>query len=135
VDLRRPDWLLVPTSKSLDPAVPPAAPPDTIDHFKCYKIRRTVGSPPFQPIPAPIAATDQFGSFSQRVTRPVRLCLPVDKNGETPGAEDHPDHYLCYRATGAPFGDRTAFLNNQFGPRTVKLIRRMEFCVRALRNP
>ena len=43
---------------------------------------------------------DQFGSSSIQILRPLKLCTPVDKNGE--GIPNPASHLTCYRirATG-----------------------------------
>ncbi len=129
VDIIKPDRLMVPTTKSLT-ATPPAAPgPPTIDHFKCYKIRRTVDTPPFvKQLGVPLV--DQFGPITVDLLKPLRLCTPVNKNTEDPTAPAHPLHLLCYRAkVNVLFGTLNPFITNQFGSQQVELIRRQEFCV------
>src|SRR6185436_15368635 len=84
LDVKKPLGLDVPSAKSrTSPPLPPSAP--AIDHFQCYKVRPSSGSPKFAPVT--IGLQDQFGSMTVQVRKPSRVCLPVDKNGENPGAE------------------------------------------------
>lgn len=134
LDVLKPDWLLVPSAKRLGPPSPAAPLFPTPDHFKCYKVRPTRGSPRFVPV-AGVEVEDQLGSVIVTLKRPVRLCAPVDKNGEKPGAHAHPDHLLCYRTSKAPFGEQRVFLADQFGQIARDLIRREELCVPSRKNP
>jgi hypothetical protein len=129
LDVVKPDMLMVPTSKD---GVPIAAPP--ADHFACYKVRRTRGAAKFLKRTASVA--DQFGSVSETLLKPVRLCAPASKNGEDPTAPSHPGHLLCYKTKSAvPFGTIEKDISNQFGDDKVRLIHRRELCVPALKNP
>src|SRR5262249_1755820 len=130
VDLTRRDLLLVPTAKSLTVPPPPLQPP-TIDHFRCYRAKRSRGSARF--VETTVAGACQFGSLSLRPQPPSRLCGPANKNGEDPTAPSHPGLLLCYKAKArAQFGTLTALINNQFGPDDVTLIARRELCVPSL---
>ena len=92
------------------------APPDP-DHFKCYKVRLSAGSP-FAPVEdLPIA--DQFGTLTVDLKKPTRLCSPANKDGEDPAAPGHALHLLCYKARRSPgtagFAQRSdLFIANQF---------------------
>jgi len=129
LDVVRPDILLVPTAKNGVPL-----PPDTIDHFQCYKVKRSRGTPKFVPIVVTVA--DQFESITLTLKKPVALCAPTDKNHEDLTAPFHPDHLLCYKGRSAtPFGTVSVSLDNQFGPDQATLIHRRELCVPSLKNP
>ncbi len=130
LDIVRPDRLQVPTAKSLTGPTPALVWPKT-NHFQCYRIRQSRGTPRFVPVPG-VEVEDQFGTATVTVKRPVRLCAPVDKSGENPGVEDDPVHLLCYRTSFAPFPTLTPFVNNQFGPQSFILLRRTELCVPSL---
>ena len=108
VKLAKVDRLLVPTAKSLSTTPAPLVP--TIDHYKCYRLStaksRTSG----------LAVTDQFGSITVDVKRPLHLCLATAKNGEpipVPGAS-----LLCYliRGTRPEAPPPVIYTHNQFGP-------------------
>ena len=60
-----------------------------LDHFKCYKARRTrlrVDG---------IATEDQFGPGLLDLKKPVNLCLATDKNGE--GLVNQSAALMCYK--------------------------------------
>jgi hypothetical protein len=124
VDLGRPDLLLVPTAKSLTGPPAPATP--GIDHLACYKTRRarfrTAG----------VGVADQFGPLTVDLKRPVRLCVPVDKNGE--GIDDERSSLLCYQErTQSSFADPgSIFIDNQFETSEIAVTRPTELCVPAI---
>ncbi|MCC6848671.1 MAG: PD40 domain-containing protein [Deltaproteobacteria bacterium] len=127
VDLVRPELLLVPSAKSLT-GPPPPLNPVTLDHFQCYRVTRARTRVKGIPV------VDQLGSLHVDVKRPRRLCVPVDKNGETPGAEQHAGVLACYDSRVAnaslPFeGPRELFVANQFGSVTLDRLRPAELCV------
>src|SRR5438477_63877 len=84
----------------------PALADAAIAHFTCYKTRRSAGAASFTPI-RDVALDDQIGSLRIDVKQAKALCVPTDKNDESPGAGSHPDVLMCYaikRAAGAtPF--------------------------------
>ncbi len=130
VDTVVPKLLLVPSAKDLDEPVPPLEAPGT-DHFKCYAIQITEGTPAF--VPTPVTVVDQFEqSKLYDVLQPVRLCNPVDKNGEGIASPD--DHLVCYEvlpAAGAPEHVRVndIHIDNQFGPLQLDALDGNELCV------
>lgn len=139
----KPDRLLVPTTKCIDqpgnPCPVPLPPPNpaTVDHFKCYKVKITKGTPKFQPILG-VRGSDQFTPPKvfdlENVTR---LCNPVDKHGE--GIMDPTNHLLCYKATpakGQPkhLPVKGIHLSNQFGLETVDTVREEDLCVPSLKQ-
>jgi cysteine-rich repeat protein len=129
----KPDTLLVPTNKNLS-TTPPA--PDenaiNVDHYKCYKVKITHGTPKF---PKGVQATvgDQFAAPPKTflVQKPRHLCNPVNKNGE--GIKNANSHFVCYQvraANGQPkHVRRSLFTNNQFGPGAMVTIKERELCV------
>jgi hypothetical protein len=126
--------LLVPSRKSHTSTPPPLSDPP-IDHFTCYAVERSKGQPKFDPIPN-VLLVDQFGPKTVDVLAPTLLCLPADKNGEDPGAQNHPGHLLCYQTKHERdnFGKDPVFTNDQFGPRDFRIIRREELCVPSVRQ-
>ena len=128
LDLTRPNILMLPSSKSLTMVPPPLAPP-TIDHFQCYKAKRSRGSAKF--LRQTVTIVDQFKTQAVMLKKPYLLCAPADKNGEDPTAPGHPTHLLCYKTSGVPFATLEAHVNNQFGPDDVTLIHRRELCLPA----
>ncbi len=132
VDLTKPVRVLIPTAKSL--STPPSSPvAPSVDHFTCYKTRPSAGTPKFAALPG-VVLEDQLGTIVVDVKKPTTLCVPTDKNGESPGAESHPDLLLCYaiaRAHGAAaFAKRTpVYVANQLGPATLTVRTPAELCV------
>jgi hypothetical protein len=135
VDTVKPELLLVPTAKTLtQPGPPPPNPLNhDVDHYKCYRVRVTPGTP----LPAQdrkVTVADQFTAPAKYLTlrKPRHLCLPVDKNGE--GIKNPQAHLLCYAAKparGEPKHIRREgiFVNNQFGPLRMNTIKEREFCI------
>ncbi len=123
IDLQRPERLLVPTAKDL--AGPAASlDPPVVDHYQCYRVRgdrRRVQD---------VRVEDQFTENGPDVTdvkKPLRLCLPVDKNGE--GIIDNAARLMCYLTKPGPRVNREAWVQNQFGGGIVEVRRARELCV------
>jgi len=136
LDLVKLDRLLVPARVSATATPPPPAPP-AIDHFACYRIRRSPSSERFSP-GAGVTLTDAFGTLALDVLKPQKLCLPVDKNDEAPGAEQHEGLLVCYkvrRAADAPRFRRVTplFTQDQIDPLVMDARRPEEICVPATR--
>ena len=134
LDIVKPDILMVPTLKTL--ALPGPTPPPTdpnVDHFQCYKVKRSKGSPKFQKILG-VTVQDQFGTETLDLLKPIRLCAPANKRNEDPTAPSHPFHLLCYKTKNSAFGTVQTFTNNQFGPAQPLLIHRRELCVPSTKN-
>jgi hypothetical protein len=136
IDVKKPYTLQVPSAKSL--STTPAAPTNpAVDHFQCYKMKVTSGTAKFVPVTG-VTAQDQFGTITVEVKKPTRFCAPVDKNGEAPGAETHPDYLMCYQVkqTSLPkFAPVSPlFVNHQFGPETFTAQKPMELCIPAARS-
>jgi hypothetical protein len=138
VDTVRPSRLLVPTAKGENATVP--EPAMTIDHFECHTVKRSRGTPAF---PKGVQATvaDQFTPPKLfDVIKPTRLCMPVNKNGESPGAENHRAHLMCYhveRAAGEPTLVKVDNIRvaNQLDDARVNTISEEELCVPSTRTP
>jgi hypothetical protein len=132
LDVRVPTHILVPSATDFTSA--PPAPDSTLDHFTCYKVKQSKGTPRFQPLDATVADPFNPSSVAVRVKQPAHLCVPADKNNESPGAENTRWQLLCYKAS-RPFTQvRRLFTNNQFGPSYVYPLVRQELCVPALKN-
>ena len=131
IDLTRRDVLMVPSSKDLVSVPPPLQPP-LIDHFQCYRAKRSRGSAKFNKIT--VNVSDQLETnVPITLTRPYRLCVPADKNGEDPSAPQHPNTLLCYRSkSSVRFGTFSAHIANQFGTDDLTVIHRRELCVPSL---
>src|SRR5262245_62986850 len=95
---------MAPTLKTLAPPGPmPPSDPDVPDHFQCYKVKRSKGSPKFQKILG-VKVQDQFATVTLDLLKPVRLCAPANKRGEDPSAPQHLFHLLCYKTKNSGFG-------------------------------
>jgi hypothetical protein len=131
VDTTGYDLLLVPAAKDLV-SQPPAPDPQAhgVDHYKCYRVKVTPGTPRF-PERVSVTMTDQFNASTKtlKLIKPRHLCLAVDKNGET--VQNPTVHLMCYIAKGSPRTPRRTgvFVTDQFGPSKVDTIREKEFCI------
>ena len=128
LDVTRPNLLMVPTSKDgvqqLDP----------LDHFQCYKVRVSRGTPKFAK--RTVSLVNQFETVSVKVIKPVRLCAPASKNNEDPTAPDHAQHLVCYKTQGTRASGGTHLITNQFGTNVAaQVIARRELCLPAQKNP
>lgn len=128
LDVGKPVALLVPTAKSLDG--PPSPIGAFVDHFTCHRVTTSRGTPRFDGADE-VTIETQFETTTIDLRKPRTLCAPTDKNGEDPGAEDHPDHLLCFQVKGrSGIGRPAVFLNNQFGEQSGRMRgHRHEFCV------
>jgi hypothetical protein len=125
LNLARPDYMMVPSAKSIGTTVPGAITP-AINHYKCY----TVTHARFRLGDVPV--TDQFGSLSLDIKRPARFCAAASKNGEP--VLDSNAHLLCYTvgpATGSPRfkGLPAISTTNQFGSNQFRVFGARELCV------
>jgi hypothetical protein len=81
VDTAVPAALLVPTAVDLN-NLPPQPTNHGVDHFKCYRVRVTSGTPRFATNTL-VSASDSFSGSARLISlaKPRYLCNPVDKNG------------------------------------------------------
>jgi hypothetical protein len=129
----------------------PTAPADNVgvNNYKCYKIGLQKGSK-FTPIKGGLVqVSNQFTSPANKydIKAVTKLCDPVDKDGENPGAETNPNHLVCYKAvlTKLPkpqppqpkyIKHRVAVANTNFAPnRHLDLPALAELCLPALKDP
>ena len=139
VDTIEPAHLLVPTAKSLDhPVEPPDHASHHVDHYKCYDAKVTPGTPAF-PGGLRVTIDDQLADEPRAfdVTKPSRLCPPVDKDNE--GIKDAATFLMCYQvklAKGEPRQPRITgiHVHNQLGPEQLDAIRPEELCVPSTRT-
>jgi len=136
-----PERLLVPSAKALGSAGAPPLGPTTVDHFKCYKAKvakAKKGTPPFPTfMKTSVTLTDQFGGpLVYDLKKPTRLCLPANKNDESPAAPTHADQLVCYAAKLAKqkprqpkFTAQVVSTANQFGPEVLRAKSLVELCV------
>jgi hypothetical protein len=129
----------VPSVKSLTGPTPVPTPAAFVtDHFQCYKVAVTSGTPKFVAVPG-VTLQDQFGSMTVDVKKSAYLCIPVDKNGEDPTAPSHVSDLMCYKVKQTDtvkFAKLVGlFVNNQFGPEEVDAKKPALLCVPALTTP
>jgi hypothetical protein len=139
VNAKKQAYLLVPSVKSLTGPTPVPTPGAFVtDHFECYNLAVTSGTPKFVAVPG-VTLQAEFGSMTVTVKKPAYLCTPVDKNGEDPTAPSHVSHLMCYQVKQTDtvkFAKVTGlFVNNQFGPETLDAKKPALLCVPALKNP
>jgi hypothetical protein len=126
LQIQRPDGLLVPSSKVLGSGGAPPYGVPNIRHYKCYRARQA----DFVPPPTP-GVVDQFRSAVYELRKPVKLCTPVDKNGEDPQAPNDPTHLICYRVRGPKIARTPVSIDNQIRAETLDVVRARELCVPA----
>jgi cysteine-rich repeat protein len=107
---------------------------DPSGHLECYKLGNSGKQP--KRLPRDLTVMDQFGSEPLTITKPKTLCLP---SGETPTPVAHPfDEFSCWQAktrSGAPaFVPRDVTLTDEFGPRSVTVVKPETLCVPADRD-
>ena len=131
VDVKKPKLLLVPSAKDHFTTPDLLDLPITVNHFKCYDVKESEGTPKFEKL---IVLLDDpnFGITQEfEVKKPKMLCTPVDKNGE--GIVDPENHLMCYdikKLMDDPkFEKLSVFTNNQFGPEDLEVKKQKELCV------
>jgi len=123
LDLQRPERILVPSAKSVSGPASSLDPP-VVDHYQCYRVRgdrRRVQD---------VMVEDQFtenGPDLTDVKKPLRLCLPVDKDGE--GIVDNVARLMCYKTKPGPRVNQEVWFDNQFGGGILEVRRARELCV------
>jgi len=123
LDLQRPERLLVPTAKDVSGPASPLDPP-VVDHYQCYRVRGDRRRVPG------VEVEDQFTENGPDITdvkKPIRLCLPVDKNGE--GILDNAARLMCYKTKPGPRVNKEVWFDNQFGGGILEVRRARELCV------
>jgi hypothetical protein len=97
-------------------------------HMTCYDVRCSSGS--HFDGPRTVQVEDQFETVTIIAQKPWRLCVPTDKNNESPGIENSSDGLLCYRTkSSGGLGRPSISWDNQFGSQSAKLNGRKQFCV------
>jgi len=90
-----------------------------LDHFQCYEVKPAFFSQ------VTVHVTDQFGTLTETLRYPHRLCAPANKNNEDPTAPSHPNHLAGYRTKAVSgFTKRTGqTLVDQFGTQLLDVVR------------
>ena len=98
LQVKGPTSLLEPASKMIGIGDPGPVNRAGVDRYECYKVSKPKNSSNFIPVASPLI-TDEFGvSIAYDLSKPTKLCTPVNKNNEDPGANTHPGHLVCYKA-------------------------------------
>jgi hypothetical protein len=132
VDTLKPAHLFVPAAIDLTAVPGQPAPNSHVDHYKCYRVKVTRGTPRFGHNTR-VSVADEFSPARQlALRRPRYLCVPVNKNGE--GIANPNVNLMCYIARPA-IGEPKAvpvqgvFTNNQFEPAQMDVRNEGEFCI------
>ena len=67
-----------------------------VDHYKCYWINRDGQSPKYWPSGVERHLIDDFEDRRYRLSRPTRLCMPVDVDGSS--VKQPEGKLFCYKA-------------------------------------
>ena len=99
--------------------------PKGVDHYLCYEPLDLSAHADVE-----VRFRDQFGAGDGIVMKPVRLCNPVNKNGE--GIVNKKAHLVCYyfdlqHLPNAK--ERTVFTVNQFGETKMAVAKPNMICV------
>jgi hypothetical protein len=114
----------------------PAAPVDPfVDHFQCYKVKVTASL-----VTLPVTGVkvdDQFGTLTAELRKLKYVCVPVNKNGEEPGALTNTGYLTCYQQKSLPAFVKKSpvYTANQFGSETMDVLRPFVLCLPAARLP
>jgi hypothetical protein len=84
--------------------------PMPVEHFEMYRAKRTRGTPKFEKLE--VGLIDQYISEVVKLTKPVRLGVPTDKNEE--GLSNSLTHMTCYAVQAPRFYKRDVSVKNQF---------------------
>ena len=96
--------------------------PGCLDHFQCYEVKPAFFTP------LTVTVQDQFGTLTEGIRYPHRLCAPANKNGE--GILDPTDHLAGYTTKPSPFTKRlNQIVVDQFGTQLLDVIRPENFLV------
>ena len=98
------------------PNLNPACP--GLNHFQCYEIK------PFILGDQSVTVVDRYGSVTETVRSPNRLCAPSDKRDEDPTAPTDPDHLTGFPTRAESVRVYAQKVTNQFGTVTLDLRRR-----------
>ncbi len=112
INIKNPNYLLVPTQKTSHKG---SKFPDSLDHFKCYKIIKINVQPPSVDS---VNLKDQFGIEKNLMVRePVYFCVPVSKNlpGIKPTGKiiNEKDHLVVYKITAKSY-KKKIYVKDQF---------------------
>jgi hypothetical protein len=138
LDTTKADLLLVPSNKDLAVTPPPPANNShNVDHYKCYKVKVTSGTPKLVK-GITVTVEDQFNSPAKTfaLKKPKHLCLPVDTGD---GIKNPEAHLLCYQvkgASGQPKHVRQTGvrINNEIGLSVFGTTKESELCIPSIKT-
>jgi hypothetical protein len=122
--------MMIPSSKSLIGAPLPLPLPATLNHFKCYKVSQSrfrIDN---------LIIEDQFTTQSLDIRKPVRLCVPANKNDE--GVIASMPSLMCYKVKATQGTDSfrgttfPIFVDHQLDVASYPVFRPTELCVPSL---
>jgi len=95
--------------------------PTGIDHFSCYKGRRTRGTPLFAAIPG-VSLADVFQNGLGDVGQAKAICAPADLNSS--GVGDPVTHLVSYRLKNRlpPFRLMNVSITDRFGTKSLRAV-------------
>ena len=142
LQVKGPMSLFEPASKIIGNGVPGPVNRAGVDRYECYKVAKPKGASlaSFIAVVSP-RITDEFGGpIAYDLSKPTKLCAPVNKNNEDPGADTHPGHLVCYKAkrqsTEPAFTPLTVSTNtSNFGAFVLDAVKPTELCLPAFKNP
>src|SRR5262249_26050625 len=70
-----------------------------------------------------VSVEDQFGTHTESIRYPHRLCAPANKKDEAPDAPTHPDHLIGHRVLAKNVHVPSQTVVNQFGTIVLDVLR------------
>ena len=136
LDVEEAKFLLVPSVKDLN-SPPPELGSTLVDHYKCYNVEVTEGTPEFERRRVSVLDPNFDENRILEVKNPKLLCNPVDKNGG--GIIDEENHLLCYDVKPVKGEQKhekrkSVFTNNQFGPEQLDTKKEKELCLPSMKT-
>jgi len=136
VDVKKPKLLLVPSAKDHFTTPDPLDLPITVNHFKCYDVKESEGTPKFEKLIVSVFDPNFEITQDFEVKKPKMLCTPVDKDGE--GIVDGENHLMCYDVKklkdDPKFEKLSVFTNNQFGPEDLEVKKVKQLCLPSIKT-
>jgi hypothetical protein len=133
LETSRPQRLLVPAALDADSAVPaPVAGSHSVDHYKCYKVKRSPATPNYFPRGVQVRAAEAFEDRLYDLKKPTELCVAADMNGA--GVNNPDGGLVCYAARRARDAPKHrvrlgVHVNDALGPLRLDTRKVSEICV------
>jgi len=137
VKLKKQALLMVPTAVSLT-GVTTAPTNPIVDRFQCYKVHVTNATG--TPLPVMGVVVDDLFASSQtaELIKLKQVCVPVDTNGQQPGADGHTGYLVCYMQRTLPKFVKTSpvYTANELGnDQQLAVVKPAVLCMPASRLP